>query len=120
MSDEAVIEIQPHEQVLLIVVQRRNLDEQSTRELVDGVLTAAGRIPSLPIVLDFSKVRFAPSVALGALVRLSSSFKLDRRRIAMIGINQRLRETIRVTRLHTVLEIHDSLEQVTAQDRAKD
>ena len=118
MSDEPVMEIQPHEQVLLIVVQRRNLDEQSTRELVDGVLTASARTPRLPIVLDFSQVRFAPSVALGALVRLSSSFKLDRRRIAMIGVHQRLQETIRVTRLHQVLEIHDSLEQITGQDRA--
>ena len=117
MSEQAVLEIQPHQEVLLLAVQARTLDEDSTRALVDGVLAAAAQTPALPIVLDFSKVRFAPSVGLGSLVRLSNSFKPDGRRVAVIGLNQRLRETVRVTQLHRVLEIHDSLEQITGGDK---
>lgn len=114
MSDESVTEIQAHDHVLLIAVHRRSLDEASTRQLVDDVLTAAARTPRLPIVLDLSRVRFAPSAALGSLVHLAKSFKLDRRRIALIAVDPRIVETIRVTQLHQVLEIRDTLEQVIA------
>lgn len=112
MSDEPVFEIKPHDQVLLIIVQKRILDEASTEKLTDGVLTAAAETPRLPVVLDLGKVKFAPSVVLGSLVQLSNSFKFDRRRIALIGIGRRLQDAIRVTRLDQVLEIHDTLEQV--------
>jgi anti-anti-sigma factor len=118
MPDEPVTEIQAHDQVLLVAVQKRSLDEAATRQLVDDVLTAAGQTPRVPIVLDLSRVRFAPSVALGSLVQLAKSFKLDRRRIALIGVDRRIYQTIRVTQLHEVLEIRDSLEQVIdASDR---
>lgn len=114
MSDELVTEIQAHDQVLLIAVLKRSLDEASTRQLVDDVLTAAGRRPRVPIVLDLSRVRFAPSVALGSLVQLAKSFELDRRRIALIGVDRRILKTIRVTQLHELLEIRDTLVQVIA------
>jgi len=114
MSDELVTEIQPHEKVLHLVVLKRSLKEASSRQLVDEVLTAAATTPRLPIVLDLSRVRFAPSVALGSLMRLSKSLKLDGRRLALIGIDRRVMTAIRVTQLHTVIEIHDTLEQVLA------
>ncbi len=112
MSEGTVTEIRPHEQALLVFIQRTSLDEMSTRTLVDDVLDAAAEKPHVPIVLDLSRVRFAPSGSLGLLVQLSKGFKLDGRRIAMIGFHKQVLETIRVTRLDAVLEIHDTLEQV--------
>jgi len=107
-----VTEIRQHEQVLLIAVLKRSLDDDSSRKMADDVLTAVAARPNVPIVLDLSKVQFAPSVTLGSLVQLSKSLKLDGHRIALIGVNKRTLEAIRVTRLHTVLEMHDTLEQV--------
>lgn len=107
----SVTELGADERVVLVVVQKRSLDELSTRELVDDVLTAASERAGVPIVLDLSRVRFAPSVALGALVQLSKSLKLDGRRIALIGLQKRVQEAIGVTQLHTVLKIYETLEQ---------
>lgn len=118
MSDVVAV-IEPHDEALLIAVQKRFLDEVSTRRLTDEVLTAAAQRTGVPVVLDMSRVRFAPSVALGLLVQLSKSFKLDGRRIALIGIDRHVRDTIRVTMLHAVLEIHDTLEQVLQPPRDK-
>ena len=112
MSDDPVTEIIPNDKVLHLQIQRRTLDEVSTRELVDDVLTAAGANPGLTIVLDMSKVKFAPSVALGSLVQMSKSFKFDQRRIVLIGIDRRVMQAIRVTQLHKILEIHPSLDRV--------
>lgn len=107
-----VTQILPHDEVLLILVTRRILDDLSTEELVDTVHTQAGARPRVPIVLDMSRVKFAPSVALGSLVHLSKSFRLEGRRVALIGVDHRVRGTIRVTQLDKVLEIHDTVAQL--------
>ena len=111
MSEPSVTSVQPHEQVLLITVEKQFLDEISSRELVDEVLTAVGERAGVPVVLDLSRLRFAPSAALGSLLQLAKSLKLDGSRMALIGIHRRVMNVIRVTQLHNVLEIHDTLEQ---------
>jgi anti-anti-sigma factor len=111
MPEEAVTEIRPHEHVLLIAVLKRSLDETSAHQLTDEVLTAAAARPHVPIVLDMSHVRFAPSTALGSLVKLNRGFRLDGRKLALIGIDPRVLGAIKVTCLDAVLEIHNTLEQ---------
>jgi anti-anti-sigma factor len=112
MPEAHVTEIRPHEQVLLIEIVRRALDESSARQLADEVLTAAAARPNVPVVLDMTHLGFAPSAAIGSLIRLSRSFKLDGRRLVLIGIQARVLGAIKVTRLDAVLEIHDTLDQV--------
>ena len=114
MADGPVTEIVPNDSVLHIKVLKRSLDDESTRTLVDDVLVAASQVGRVPIVLDMGLVKFAPSVALGSLVQLSKSFTFEQRRIALINIDRRVRETIQVTQLHKVLEIHDTLDKVIA------
>ncbi len=112
MSEQAVTEIRPHEHVLHVVILRRALDDESTHVLLDDVLTAAGQRIGVPIVIDLSSVRFAPSVALGALVQLSKSFTFEKRRIALVEVDRKIMGTIRVTQLDRVLEIHNKIEDV--------
>lgn len=112
MPNDPVTEILPHDEVLLIAIRRRSLDDVSTQTMIDDIHTAASARPGVPIVLDMSEVKFAPSVALGSLAHLTKSFKFDRRRIALVGIDPRVRGTISVTQLDRLLEIHDTLEQV--------
>ena len=115
MAQSTVTEIHARDDVLHIVVKKRALNESSTRELVDDVHTAAVEHLGIPIVLDLSMVKFAPSVALGSLVQLSKSFEFDGRRIALIGVDRNVRDAIRVTHLDKMLEIHDTLEQVVSR-----
>lgn len=112
MSESAVTQVEPHDQVLLIAVMRRSLDEASTEELVDQVGTLAAERPRVPIVLDLSRVKFAPSVALGTLVHLSKSFSLEGRRVALVRVDQRVRGTIQVTQLNKVLDIYETVEDM--------
>jgi len=117
MADNTVTEVRPHDQVLLIAVCKRTLNDVFTRALVDEVGTAAGQRPTVPIVLDLSQVKFAPSVALGALVQLTKSFQIDGRRVALINVDQRLRDAIHVTRLDKLLDIHKTVDDVTSAER---
>jgi anti-anti-sigma factor len=117
IMSEPVTETRAHEQALVMIVKKRALDDSATRRLTDEVLSAAGQTPALPIVLDMTHVKFAPSVALGALVQLSKSFKLDGRRLALIGVDSNLLSSIRVTNLHTLLEICNSIDAVINKNR---
>jgi anti-anti-sigma factor len=109
---EPVTEIVSNPQAVVIVVRKRALDENSSRRLSEEVMEAAAATPRLPVVLDMARVRFAPSVALGELVQLSKSFKLDGRRLALINVEPNVLGVIHVTNLHTILQIHDTLQQV--------
>lgn len=111
MSEESVVRVEPHEKVLLIHVEKGILDEVSSRELADEILSAVADRPTVPVVLDMSQLRFVPSAALGSLVQAAKSLKLDGRRMALIGIEFRVMKVIRVTQLHTFLEIHHTLEK---------
>ena len=112
MSESSVTEVKPHDRVLLIEVCKRTLNDVSTRALVDEVYVAAGQYPKKPIVLDLGRVRFAPSVALGSLVQLSKSFQIDGRRVVLVSVDPRLRDSIRVTRLDKILEIYRTVDDV--------
>lgn len=107
---EPVTELRPHQQVLLVAVLKQFLDPDSSRQLANDVLGASIRKRGVPVVLDMSKVRFAPSSALGALVQLSRNFKLDNRRLILIGVTPQVLGPMRVTNLHAVVEVYDTLD----------
>lgn len=110
MADEPVVRIEPHEEVLHVVVLRRSLDSIASEAMTEEVLAAAAARPGVPVVMDVSQVRFAPSVALGGLVQMSHSLRLEGRRLALFGVQRRVYDTILVAHLDQVLEIHPSLE----------
>ncbi len=116
MSDQRVTEVLPNERALHVVVLKASLDDRSTETLVDDVMTEAGQRHGVPIVIDFGKVKFAPSVALGALVQLTKSFTFDKRRIVLIGVDRRIMGAIRVTQLDRLLEIRDRIEDVVGTE----
>lgn len=110
MPDDDVVTFEPHEQVILAVIHRRALDEVAAATLQDEVGAAAAASPNLPIVLDMSKVKFVPSVALGALAHLQKALGISGQKVILVGITRQVRGTLSVTRLDKVLEIRHSLD----------
>ncbi|HRY71518.1 MAG TPA: STAS domain-containing protein, partial [Phycisphaerae bacterium] len=112
-------EILPHEHVLLVAIHSSRLDEATMRKLAVDVLAAASKRPGVPIVLDVSRVRFAPSSSLGLLVQLARGLKFEGRRLVLINVEPRLLATIQVTCLDSVVEIHDNVDQVVSSPPKK-
>jgi anti-anti-sigma factor len=108
---EIVTSTKPHQQAVLVAVTRRSLDAASAQQVAADVTAAALRRRGLPVVIDMAQVQFAPSGALGVLVQLSRTFKLESRRFALVGVTPTVLGPMRATRLHTILEIHDTVEQ---------
>lgn len=110
MPGRDVTATQVREGALVATVQRAALDERSATSLEQEVSTVAGQNPGLPVVLDLGRVTFAPSVALGALVRLRNGFRFESRRLILVNVTKAVRDTLAVTRLDRVLEIQPSVE----------
>jgi len=112
MTESQVIEIVPHEQVLLILVLPRRLDAATAAELENAVSHAVLARGSVPLVLDLSNVRFAPSIALGVFVNLLRGMNLSGRKTYFIGVNHQLRGTLAVTRLDAMISVREKLDDV--------
>lgn len=107
-----VISVEPHEKVVHALVKPRRLETATAADLDQEVTQAAMAAPNLPIVLDFSNVKFAPSVALGALVNLFKAMKMANRRAFLVGVNHQIRGALSVTRIDTLIDIRDNLAHV--------
>lgn len=104
---QSVITSQTHEKALIVSVTKRALDAVTVVALRDEVNSAvAGLTPGLPVIIDLSKVDFAPSVALGTLVNLAQDLKWSGRRMLLCGLTRQVRGTVSVTRLDKVFEVH--------------
>lgn len=116
MSDESVTSLQPCDEAVIVLVECRQLGERAANTMVEDVYTAVAG-SHLPVILDLTKVKFAPSSALGALVRLRKSFKLDGRRLIVTGADTRILGALTVTRLISVLEIRKTIDDALAEIR---
>lgn len=110
MPGRDVTATQVRDSALVATVQRAALDERSATSLEQEVSTVAGQNPGLPVVLDLGRVTFAPSVALGALVRLRNGFRFESRRLILVNVTKAVRDTLAVTRLDRVLELQPNVE----------
>lgn len=114
MSAVELTTVNPHDKVVWIQINRRALNDGASTQLVDDVTTASDADPKKPVVLDFKKVEFTPSSVLGALVRISQTFRLDGRRLVLVHVDRRVRGTLSVTRLDKVLEVRETIEDAIA------
>jgi len=69
---------------------------------------------SKQLVLDLSGVSYIDSSGLGTLVGVYSSARAAGADIKLAGLNQRLRDLLQITKLVTVFEVYDSVQQATA------
>src|SRR5437899_2010355 len=109
MADTSIISIEAGDRALVIAVLRRGLDEETTRRLDSEVSAAAADAPGKPIIIDLAKLDFAPSVALGTLVRMVKDFKFFGRRVIVTGVNPRVRGSMNVTRIDQVIEMQPTV-----------
>jgi len=110
MSERPLITTAPHDEIVHVIVQRATLDEQAALALELSVARAAQESPRAPVVIDMAKVRFMPSVALGALVTLRKGFHLEGRRLILVGLQRQVRQVIEVTGLDRLIGLFGTVE----------
>lgn len=64
---------------------------------------------SSALILDFSNVPLADSAGIGALVGAYVSRQKDGRRLALVGVNQRIHQALEVTRVDTFFTFYETV-----------
>jgi len=62
------------------------------------------------LILDFSKVPYADSAGIGALVGAYVTRQHSKRRLGLVGVSQRVRDALKVTRVEQFFRFFDSVE----------
>ncbi len=109
MSSLPATEIETKDNVVVVHVRVKNLDEQNTRMVHADVSSAAAQAPNLPLILDMAEVKFLPSLTLGAIVRLANEFRARNQRLILAAMQPSVRQVISITRLDRVFEMFDDL-----------
>jgi anti-sigma B factor antagonist len=66
------------------------------------------------LILDFTKVPYVDSAGIGALVGAYVTHQKDGRSLALVGVNERVRNALKVTHVETFFKFYDSVETVAA------
>lgn len=117
MSENTVLLVHPHEEMVWAEVQHAEFDEELTLKLQQEFLALTGQIRQLPVVLDTSKVTFLPSLSIGALVGFLTEFKKAGRRFILVGLQPTVREILAITHLDKIFEIYDGVDDALEQIR---
>ena len=80
-----------------------------TMENVPPFLNAVRREDAPTMILDFSGVPYLDSSGLGGLVSACTSFAKSGRRVALTGVNQRVRKVFEITKIEQVLLVFPTL-----------
>lgn len=89
----------------LIVSNRQDLKQRMLEELEGG---------ARKLLLDFSQTGYIDSSGLGVLVSLSKKIREQGGELRLAGLNDDLRTLFELTKLDTLFQINESLDQALA------
>ena len=114
MPETPAVSIQPHAEVICVVMHRSEMKDATLDELQRDLSSAAAERPNLPVVLDLTQVKYVPSMALGTLVMLMRHLQKNKQRFLLVGLQPEVRTVLAITRLDKLFEIHPNLEAALA------
>jgi anti-sigma B factor antagonist len=80
-----------------------------TMENVGSFLNAVRRENTPTVILDFTGVPYLDSSGLGSLISACTSFTKAGRRVALTGVNQRVRKVFEITKVERALLVFPTL-----------
>ncbi len=112
MAPSQLFTVVPDVQSIVLQLQVPNMDFDACREM-ESLLTCEIERRKAPVVIDLSRARFLPSLALGSLLNVKR--KLDETGTAMVivGLSENIRRALDITHLDRVFTIADNVQSVT-------
>ncbi|MGD9110373.1 MAG: STAS domain-containing protein [Phycisphaerales bacterium] len=93
------------EAVIITFTDEKILEEADVRAIEQSLLSVIEQGEKLNLVLNFGNVKFLSSAVLGLLIKLSRRIYERDGRLALCGINPKIYEIFKITRLTKVFDI---------------
>lgn len=93
------------EAIIITFTDEKILEEADVRAIEQSLLSVVEQGEKLNLVLNFGNVKFLSSAVLGLLIKLSRRIYERDGRLALCGINPKIYEIFKITRLTKVFDI---------------
>ena len=94
--------------VVITFKDSRLVNEEQLRKIETDILKLGQSQPGTNITLDFKKVQYMSSMALGFLIKLQKTIKLGRGSLKLRNISKQIYEVFKITSLHKMFTIEKS------------
>jgi anti-sigma B factor antagonist len=95
--------------VVVTLTTAKILEDVEIQSLEETFLPLIEQNPSIRLIIDFSQVQFLTSAALGLLIRISKKTIETNGRLKLCGIQPKIMEIFKITRLDNVFDIQPDL-----------
>jgi anti-anti-sigma factor len=109
MSEQSVAIVERHPDLIVVHIQPEAIDDRNLTAIHTAVDSAGSESPQTPVAVDMTRVNFMPSMSLAGFIRLSQLFKSRKQRLVLVNLQPAVRETLVVTKLDRLFEIHPDL-----------
>ena len=99
------------DEISVITAETSHIDYTHQRELIE----AFEQTRTDKILLDLNNVNWIDSIGIGTLVTLSYKAEKNRRKLKIVGVSNRVMQTIRVLHVHRILDISGSREAAMSE-----
>ena len=108
---EPKISVEYRGKTAIVSFTEEKILEDKDIQAIDSSITAVlEQSEQICMVLDFCNVRFLSSAVLGLLIRLSKKIYEKEGRLMLCGIDTKIYEIFKITRLTKVFDIYDDVE----------
>jgi anti-anti-sigma factor len=114
MSQQSVATVEKLPDMVVVHLQPEKIDEKNLPDIHEAVVKAGTDSPQLPVIVDMARVDFMPSMSLAGLIRLLQLFKSRKQRLVLVALQPGVRDTLVVTKLDRLFEIHRDLAAMKA------
>ncbi len=110
-STKPGISVQYEENATIITfLNEKILEEKDIKALQDSIMSVIEQSDQINMILDFRNVKFLSSAVLGLLLRISKKIYERDSQLRLCGINPKIYEIFKITRLNKIFEIYSDLE----------
>lgn len=95
---------------IVTLADEKILEEKDIRALQESIMPVIEQAERMNLILDFRNVRFLSSAVLGLLIRISKRIYEHDGRLRLCGINPKIHEIFKITRLTKIFDIHQDVE----------
>ncbi len=94
-----------------VLTDDKILDESEVSALESSIVPLIEQNPGINLIMDFSSVEFLTSSVLGLLIRISKKVHEGEGQLRLCGINSKILDIFRITRLDKVFDIHEGRQE---------
>ena len=105
-SRRSRLEVADHEDIAIVnFIDRKILDEQNIQKIGEDLFSLVDQYGRKKILLNFSKVEYLSSAALGKFISLNKKVATAGGKLVMCNINEDIFEVFEITRLDRLFNI---------------